>query len=107
MLKNIKTINKRKRGNMDKQLNNYLTSIGDNTIKNEITSMSIVQRNNELFQENKFKVSNDSVYSMLGIKSPNAILTHTRGLGGVNTLLLMLRTQNNTRPLRKIQLISQ
>ena len=34
MLKNIKTINKRKRGNMDKQLNNYLTSIGDNTIKN-------------------------------------------------------------------------
>ncbi|BCV05496.1 MAG: hypothetical protein CM15mV108_370 [uncultured marine virus] len=42
--------------------------------------MSIVQRNNELFQENKFKVNNDSIYSMLGIKAPNQILTETRGL---------------------------
>ena len=86
MLKNIKTINKRKRGNMDKQLNNYLTSIGDNTIKNEITSMSIVQRNNELFQENKFKVNNDSIYSMLGIKAPNQILTETRGFETVDRI---------------------
>jgi superfamily II RNA helicase len=86
MLKNIKTINKRKRGNMDKQLNNFLTSIGDNTIKNEITSMSIVQRNNELFQENKFKVNNDSIYSMLGIKAPNQILTETRGFETVDRI---------------------
>ena len=86
MLKNIKTINKRKRGNMDKQLNNFLTSIGDNTIKNEITSMSIVQRNNELFQEGKFKVNNDSIYSMLGIKAPNQILTETRGFDTVDRI---------------------
>ena len=71
---------------MDKQLNNYLTSIGDNTIKNEITSMSIVQRNNELFQENKFKVNNDSIYSMLGIKAPNQILTETRGFETVDRI---------------------
>jgi len=71
---------------MDKQLNNYLTSIGDNTIKNEITSMSIVQRNNELFQEGKFKVNNDSIYSMLGIKAPNQILTETRGFETVDRI---------------------
>ena len=71
---------------MDKQLNNFLTSIGDNTIKNEITSMSIVQRNNELFQENKFKVNNDSIYSMLGIKAPNQILTETRGFETVDRI---------------------
>ena len=71
---------------MDKQLNNFLTSIGDNTIKNEITSMSIVQRNNELFQEGKFKVNNDSIYSMLGIKAPNQILTETRGFETVDRI---------------------
>ena len=48
MLKNIKTINKRKRGNMDKQLNNFLTSIGDNTIKNEITSNTKKQFSRDL-----------------------------------------------------------
>ena len=36
---------------MDKQLNNYFTSIGDNTIKNELTSMGIVERNFNLFNE--------------------------------------------------------
>ena len=71
---------------MDKQLNTMLTNIGNNTIKNEITSMGIVQRNNELFHENKFKFNNDSIYSMLGIKAPNQILTHTRGLATVENI---------------------
>ena len=71
---------------MDKQLNTMLTSIGNNTIQNEITSMGIVQRNNELFQAGNFKYNNDSINSMLGIKAPNQILTHTRGLETVDKI---------------------
>ena len=71
---------------MDKQLNTMLTSIGNNHIQNEITSMGIVQRNNELFQKGNFKYGNDSVYSMLGIKAPNQILTETRGFLNVDRI---------------------
>ena len=84
MLKNINK--KRNGGNMDKQLNTMLTSIGNNHIQNEITSMGIVQRNNELFQKGNFKYGNDSVYSMLGIKAPNQILTETRGFLNVDRI---------------------
>ena len=87
MFKNKKITNKESENKMlDKQLNTMLTSIGNNTIQNEVTSMGIVQRNNELFQQGNFKYNNDSVYSMLGIKSPNAILTHTRGLATVENI---------------------
>ena len=71
---------------MDKQLNTMLTSIGNNHIQNEVTSMGIVQRNNELFQKGNFKYGNDSVYSMLGIKAPNQILTETRGFLNVDRI---------------------
>jgi len=71
---------------MDKQLNTMLVSIGNNHIQNEITSMGIVQRNNELFQKGNFKYNNDSVYSMLGIKAPNQILTETRGFLNVDRI---------------------
>ena len=84
MLKNINK--KRNGGNMDKQLNTMLTSIGNNHIQNEVTSMGIVQRNNELFQKGNFKYGNDSVYSMLGIKAPNQILTETRGFLNVDRI---------------------
>jgi len=63
-----------------------LTSIGNNTIQNEVTSMGIVQRNNELFQGGNFKYNNDSIYSMLGIKAPNQILTETRGFDTVDRI---------------------
>jgi len=87
MFKNKKITNKESENKMlDKQLNTMLTSIGNNTIQNEVTSMGIVQRNNELFQQGNFKYNNDSIYSMLGIKSPNAILTHTRGLATVENI---------------------
>ena len=84
MLKNINK--KRNGGNMDKQLNTMLTSIGNNHIQNEVTSMGIVQRNNELFHKGNFKYNNDSVYSMLGIKAPNQILTETRGFLNVDRI---------------------
>ena len=84
MLKNINK--KRNGGNMDKQLNTMLTSIGNNHIQNEVTSMGIVQRNNELFHKGNFKYGNDSVYSMLGIKAPNQILTETRGFLNVDRI---------------------
>ena len=84
MLKNINK--KRNGGNMDKQLNTMLTSIGNNHIQNEVTSMGIVQRNNELFHKVNFKYGNDSVYSMLGIKAPNQILTETRGFLNVDRI---------------------
>ena len=71
---------------MDKQLNTMLVSIGNNHIQNEITSMGIVQRNNELFQKGNFKYNNDSIYSMLGIKAPNQILTETRGFLNVDRI---------------------
>ena len=60
MFKN-KKINMKGQLIMDKQLNTFFTSIGDNTIKNEITSMGIVERNFNLFNEGKFKVGNDSI----------------------------------------------
>ena len=84
MLKNINK--KRNGGNMDKQLNTMLTSIGNNHIQNEVTSMGIVQRNNELFHKGNFKYNNDSVYSMLGIKAPNQILSETRGFLNVDRI---------------------
>ena len=86
MIKNKKTTNESEYKMLDKQLNTMLTSIGNNTIQNEVTSMGIVQRNNELFQQGNFKYNNDSIYSMLGIRSPNAILTHTRGLASVENI---------------------
>jgi len=48
--------------------------------------MGIVQRNNELFQGGNFKYNNDSIYSMLGIKAPNQILTETRGFDTVDRI---------------------
>ena len=84
MFKNKKITNESENKMLDKQLNTMLTSIGNNTIQNEVTSMGIVQRNNELFQSGNFKYNNDSIYSMLGIKSPNAILTETRGFETVD-----------------------
>ena len=86
MIKNKKTTNESEYKMLDKQLNTMLTSIGNNTIQNEVTSMGIVQRNNELFQAGNFKYNNDSIYSMLGIKSPNAILTETRGFETVDRI---------------------
>ena len=86
MIKNKKTTNESENKMLDKQLNTMLTSIGNNTIQNEVTSMGIVQRNNELFQGGNFKYNNDSIYSMIGIKSPNAILTHTRGFETVDRI---------------------
>ena len=85
MFKN-KKINMKGQLIMDKQLNTFFTSIGDNTIKNEITSMGIVERNFNLFNEGKFKVGNDSIYSMLGIKAPNQILSETRGFINVDKI---------------------
>ena len=61
MFKNIKTIKLNTESEykmLDKQLNTMLTSIGNNTIQNEVTSMGIVQRNNELFQAGNFKYNN-------------------------------------------------
>ena len=86
MFKNKKTTNESENKMLDKQLNTMLTSIGNNTIQNEVTSMGIVQRNNELFQGGNFKYNNDSIYSMLGIKAPNQILTETRGFGSVDRI---------------------
>ena len=48
MIKNKKTNIESENKMLDKQLNTMLTSIGNNTIQNEVTSMGIVQRNNEL-----------------------------------------------------------
>ena len=86
MFKNKKTTNESENKMLDKQLNTMLTSIGNNTIQNEVTSMGIVQRNNELFQGGNFKYNNDSIYSMLGIKAPNQILTETRGFDTVDRI---------------------
>jgi len=86
MFKNKKTTNESENKMLDKQLNTMLTSIGNNTIQNEVTSMGIVQRNNELFQGGNFKYNNDSIYSMLGIKAPNQILTETRGFDSVDRI---------------------
>ena len=86
MIKNKKTTNESENKMLDKQLNTMLTSIGNNTIQNEVTSMGIVQRNNELFQGGNFKYNNDSIYSMLGIKAPNQILTETRGFDTVDRI---------------------
>ncbi len=86
MIKNKKTTNESENKMLDKQLNTMLTSIGNNTIQNEVTSMGIVQRNNELFQGGNFKYNNDSIYSMLGIKAPNQILTETRGFDSVDRI---------------------
>ena len=86
MIKNKKTTNESEYKMLDKQLNTMLTSIGNNTIQNEVTSMGIVQRNNELFQVGNFKYNNDSIYSMLGIKAPNQILTETRGFDTVDRI---------------------
>ena len=86
MIKNKKTNKESENKMLDKQLNTMLTSIGNNTIQNEVTSMGIVQRNNELFQGGNFKYNNDSIYSMLGIKAPNQILTETRGFDSVDRI---------------------
>jgi len=86
MIKNKKTNIESENKMLDKQLNTMLTSIGNNTIQNEVTSMGIVQRNNELFQGGNFKYNNDSIYSMLGIKAPNQILTETRGFDTVDRI---------------------
>tara|TARA_R110001592_G_scaffold351406_1_gene648520 strand:- start:240 stop:1307 length:1068 start_codon:yes stop_codon:yes gene_type:complete len=86
MIKNKKTNIESENKMLDKQLNTMLTSIGNNTIQNEVTSMGIVQRNNELFQGGNFKYNNDSIYSMLGIKAPNQILTETRGFDSVDRI---------------------
>ena len=86
MIKNKKTNIESENKMLDKQLNTMLTSIGNNTIQNEVTSMGIVQRNNELFQAGNFKYNNDSIYSMLGIKAPNQILTETRGFDSVDRI---------------------
>jgi len=86
MFKNKKTNIESENKMLDKQLNTMLTSIGNNTIQNEVTSMGIVQRNNELFQGGNFKYNNDSIYSMLGIKAPNQILTETRGFDTVDRI---------------------
>jgi len=86
MIKNKKTNTESENKMLDKQLNTMLTSIGNNTIQNEVTSMGIVQRNNELFQAGNFKYNNDSIYSMLGIKAPNQILTETRGFDSVDRI---------------------
>jgi len=77
---------------MDKQLNTMLTSIGNNTIQNEITSMGIVQRNNELFQAGNFKYNNYSINTIFGIKAPNQILTETRGFETVDKINHMRKT---------------
>ena len=55
MFKNKKTNKESEYKMLDKKLNTMLTSIGNNTIQNEVTSMGIVQRNNELFQGGNFK----------------------------------------------------
>ena len=71
MLKNIKTINKRKRGNMDKQLNNFLTSIGDNTIKNECESFETTLKKAAI----QFPFFNTTVSScILGMNSSNQVI---------------------------------
>ena len=77
---------------LDKQLNTMLTSIGNNTIQNEVTSMGIVQRNNELFQQGNFKYNNYSINTIFGIKAPNQILTETRGFETVDKINHMRKT---------------
>ena len=93
MFKNKKITNKESEYKMlDKQLNTMLTSIGNNTIQNEITSMGIVQRNNELFQAGNFKYNNYSINTIFGIKAPNQILTETRGFDSVDKINHMRKT---------------
>ena len=93
MFKNKKITKKESEYKMlDKQLNTMLTSIGNNTIQNEVTSMGIVQRNNELFQQGNFKYNNYSINTIFGIKAPNQILTETRGFETVDKINHMRKT---------------
>ena len=64
---------------MNNKLNKLYNSIGDNELNNQKTTMSLVDEHLKLFNENKLKVNNYSLLSILGVKNGQGIKAELKG----------------------------
>lgn len=64
---------------MNKQINKLFNEIGNNTLNNEKTSIGIIEQYTILNNDNKFKINNYSIYTILGVKNNAGIVAELRG----------------------------
>ena len=85
--KNLLDIHINKKDNkMTNNLNKHFNSIGNNAVKNEETSIGIIE---ELtIQNNKglLKVNGNSIYTLLGVKNGQGIISQLNGYNSLNEL---------------------
>lgn len=65
---------------MSNKLNNLFNSIGNNAIKNEKTSIEIIEEYVVNYFDKKFKVNEYTLLNTLGVKNDSGIINHYRGL---------------------------
>ena len=73
---------------MTNKLNIHFNSIGNNAVENEKTSIGIIE---ELTMQNNkgiLKVNNNSIYTLLGVKNGQGIISQLKGYDSLNELTI-------------------
>ena len=73
---------------MTNKLNTHFNSIGNNAVENEKTSIGIIE---ELTMQNNkgiLKVNNNSIYTLLGVKNGQGIISQLKGYNSLNELTI-------------------
>jgi len=73
---------------MTNKLNTHFNSIGNNAVENEKTSIGIIE---ELTMQNNkgiLKVNNNSIYTLLGVKNGQGIISQLKSYDSLNELTI-------------------
>jgi hypothetical protein len=70
----------------NKKLNTFFNNIGNNAIKNEETSIGIVEELTIQNLANNLKSNGSTIYTLLGVKNASGITSEMRGLDSVSKL---------------------
>jgi len=70
----------------NKKLNTFFNNIGNNAIKNEETSIGIVEELTIQNLANNLKSNGSTIYTLLGVKNASAITSEMRGLDSVSKI---------------------
>ena len=89
---------------MSNKLNEHFNSIGNNILKNAETSIGIIEELTLQNSKGNFKVKGNSVYTLLGVKNGQGIISQLKGIKVLNELTIQRKKIVNKLILPKAEL---
>ena len=80
---------------MSNKLNEHFNSIGNNILKNAETSIGIIEELTLQNSKGNFKVKGNSVYTLLGVKNGQGIISQLKGIKVLNELTIQRKKTVN------------